>query len=190
MDSRIIPAVAVAPAIALQHSRRRKYSYMNPPLSQRRSSSLRNTSLGLDRSVDANQSVACHMRLRFDGRYSWRTQHLFDPDALAQITGSPNPESCNTPNVLGFIFEQMGRWKTDHDKGRYAVDRFSCGFTFALTMAVDAILMVRTPHNMVFTQSRGFVLGALLGSPCLTASVIPFDSPRRGHRFFGNVVSF
>ena len=41
-----------------------------------------------------------------------------------------------TSIVLGFIFEQMGRWKTKHDKRRYAVDRFSYGFTFALTMGL------------------------------------------------------
>ena len=41
-----------------------------------------------------------------------------------------------TPIALGFIFEWFGRWKTDHDKPRYAVDRFSYGFTFALTMGL------------------------------------------------------
>jgi len=41
-----------------------------------------------------------------------------------------------TPIVLGFIFEALGRWKTNHDKPRYAVDRFSYGFTFALTMGL------------------------------------------------------
>ena len=41
-----------------------------------------------------------------------------------------------TPIVLGFIFETLGRWKTNNDKTRYAVDRFSYGFTFALTMGL------------------------------------------------------
>ena len=41
-----------------------------------------------------------------------------------------------TPIVLGFIFEALGRWKANHDKPRYAVDRFSYGFTFALTMGL------------------------------------------------------
>ena len=41
-----------------------------------------------------------------------------------------------TPIVLGFMFEFMGRWKTSHAKARYAVDRFSYGFTFALTMGL------------------------------------------------------
>ena len=41
-----------------------------------------------------------------------------------------------TPIALGFIFEALGRWKTNHDKPRYAVDRFSYGFTFALTMGL------------------------------------------------------
>lgn len=41
-----------------------------------------------------------------------------------------------TPIALGFIFEFIGRWKANHDKRRYAVDRFSYGFTFALTMGL------------------------------------------------------
>ena len=41
-----------------------------------------------------------------------------------------------TPIALGFIFELLGRWKTNHDKPRYSVDRFSYGFTFALTMGL------------------------------------------------------
>lgn len=41
-----------------------------------------------------------------------------------------------TPIILGIIFENMGRWKTKNDKPRYAVDRFSYGFTFALTMGL------------------------------------------------------
>ena len=41
-----------------------------------------------------------------------------------------------TPIVLGFVFEALGRWKTNNDKPRYAVDRFSYGFTFALTMGL------------------------------------------------------
>jgi len=39
-----------------------------------------------------------------------------------------------TPLVLGSIFEATGRWRSNHDKPRYSVDRFSYGFTFALTM--------------------------------------------------------
>ena len=41
-----------------------------------------------------------------------------------------------TPIVLGFVFEALGRWETKHEKPRYAVDRFSYGFTFALTMGL------------------------------------------------------
>jgi len=41
-----------------------------------------------------------------------------------------------TPIVLGFIFEAMGRWRSNQDKPRYSVDRFSYGFTFALTMGL------------------------------------------------------
>lgn len=40
------------------------------------------------------------------------------------------------PIVLGFIFEALGRWRSNHDKPRYLVDRFSFGFTFALTMVL------------------------------------------------------
>ena len=41
-----------------------------------------------------------------------------------------------TPIILGFLFEGFGRWKTNNDKPRYLVDRFSYGFTFALTMGL------------------------------------------------------
>jgi len=45
-------------------------------------------------------------------------------------------------------------------------------------------------HNMVFTQGHGFVLGDLFGLPCSFAPLSRFGLPRRGHRLFGNVVSF
>jgi hypothetical protein len=41
-----------------------------------------------------------------------------------------------TPIMLGFAFELFGRWKTKVEKPRYAFDRFSYGFTFALTMGL------------------------------------------------------
>ena len=41
-----------------------------------------------------------------------------------------------TPILLGFIFEALGRWKANHERPRYAVDRFSYGFTFALAMGL------------------------------------------------------
>lgn len=41
-----------------------------------------------------------------------------------------------TPILLGFIFDALGRWKTNHDKPRHAVDRFSYGFMFALMMGL------------------------------------------------------
>jgi hypothetical protein len=41
-----------------------------------------------------------------------------------------------TPTILGFLFELFGRWKTTNDKPRYMLDRFSYGFTFALTMGL------------------------------------------------------
>ena len=43
---------------------------------------------------------------------------------------------------------------------------------------------------MVFTQGLGFVVAASYDLPRLIASVMPFGLPRRGHRLFGNVVSF
>ena len=41
-----------------------------------------------------------------------------------------------TPILLGLFFEAIGRWKTKNEKTRYLVDRFSYGFTFALTMGL------------------------------------------------------
>ncbi len=41
-----------------------------------------------------------------------------------------------TPILLGFVFEAFGRWKTNQEKPRYAVDRFSYGFSFALAMGL------------------------------------------------------
>ena len=49
--------------------------------------------------------------------------------------------------------------------------------------------MIGSP-NMVFTQGRGFVIGDLLGLPHLTASMTCLGLLRRGHRLFGNAVSF
>ena len=49
------------------------------------------------------------------------------------------------------------------------------------------------PHladNMVFTQGRGFVLGASLGLPDSFAPLSRSGLQRRGHRLFGNVISF
>ena len=43
---------------------------------------------------------------------------------------------------------------------------------------------------MVFTQGRGFAVGASFGLPRLFAPLSRFGLPRRGHRLFGNVVSF
>ncbi|WP_145176876.1 hypothetical protein [Rubripirellula lacrimiformis] len=55
------------------------------------------------------------------------------------LLASPRMQLLNlaiTPILLGFIFEAMGRWRSNHDKPRYSVDRFSYGFTFALTMGL------------------------------------------------------
>ena len=45
-------------------------------------------------------------------------------------------------------------------------------------------------HNMVFTQGRGFVFGESIGLPRLFALTVCFGLRRRGHRLFGNAVSF
>ena len=46
-----------------------------------------------------------------------------------------------TPILLGFLFEFFGRWKAKHEKPRHMVDRFSYGFTFALTMGLVRFLL-------------------------------------------------
>jgi len=56
--------------------------------------------------------------------------HLFKSPVLQVVN------LAITPIALGFIFEALGRWKTNHDKPRHAVDHFSYGFTFALTMGL------------------------------------------------------
>ena len=43
---------------------------------------------------------------------------------------------------------------------------------------------------MVFTQGHGFVVGASFGLPRSYAPLLRVGLPRRGHRLFGNVVSF
>ena len=43
---------------------------------------------------------------------------------------------------------------------------------------------------MVFTQGRGFVLGASFGLQESFAPLSRTGLPRRGHRLFGNVISF
>ena len=43
---------------------------------------------------------------------------------------------------------------------------------------------------MVFTQGRGFVVGASFGLLCLFALLSLAGLPRRGHRLFGNACSF
>ena len=45
-------------------------------------------------------------------------------------------------------------------------------------------------HNMVFTQGRGFVLGASLGLQISLAPLSRSGLQRRGHRLFGNVIPF
>ena len=56
-----------------------------------------------------------------------------------QLLNSPLLQILNlaiTPILLGFLFELLGRWKTKNEKTRYFVDRFSYGFTFAITMGL------------------------------------------------------
>ena len=43
---------------------------------------------------------------------------------------------------------------------------------------------------MVFTQGHGFVVGELFGLPRPFAPLLRVGLQRRGHRLFGNVVSF
>ena len=43
---------------------------------------------------------------------------------------------------------------------------------------------------MVFTQGHGFVLGTSFGLLCSLAPLSRVGLPCRGHRLFGNVVSF
>ncbi len=47
-----------------------------------------------------------------------------------------------TPIVLGLAFEGLGRWRSKRDKPRYAVDRFSYGFVFALVMGLVRYFLV------------------------------------------------
>ena len=47
-----------------------------------------------------------------------------------------------------------------------------------------------TAYNMVFTQGHGFVLGESFGLPASFAPLSCVGLPRRGHRLFGNAVSF
>ena len=59
---------------------------------------------------------------------------------------------------------------------------------------VNSVLAAETSRtgspNMVFTQGRGFVLGASFGLPRLFALTVCSGLPRRGHRLFGNAVMF
>ena len=45
-------------------------------------------------------------------------------------------------------------------------------------------------HNMVFTQGRGFVLGISFDLQNWFAPLSRVGLPCRGHRLFGNVISF
>ena len=55
---------------------------------------------------------------------------------------------------------------------------------------MDTKLAVLRPPNMVLTQGNGFVVEVLYGLPCPFAPLLRVGLPRRGHRLFGNVVSF
>ena len=53
-----------------------------------------------------------------------------------------------------------------------------------------SVLVLHRSHNMVFTQGRGFVLGASFGLLISFAPLSRSGLQRRGHRLFGNVISF
>ena len=60
----------------------------------------------------------------------------------------------------------------------------------SITVIRRCLFRSSVTDNMVFTQGRGFVAVASFGLLRLTASMMSFGSPRRGHRLFGNVASF
>ena len=51
-------------------------------------------------------------------------------------------------------------------------------------------ILIHRSRNMVFTQGRGFVLGASFGLQISFAPLSRFGSPRRGHRLLGTYGSF
>ena len=51
-------------------------------------------------------------------------------------------------------------------------------------------MVAQVAHNMVFTQGRGFVSGVSFGLQLSFAPLLRFGLQRRGHRLFGNVISF
>ena len=55
---------------------------------------------------------------------------------------------------------------------------------------MDSVLAGSDSHNMVFTQSLGFVLGESFGLLRRFAPLSRVGWQRRGHRLFGNVAFF
>jgi hypothetical protein len=58
---------------------------------------------------------------------------------------------------------------------------------------MDNLSVLQLPDNMVFmvfTLGRGFVFGGSFGLRISFAPLSRFGLPRRGHRLFGNVISF
>ena len=55
---------------------------------------------------------------------------------------------------------------------------------------METVKVVRRSPNMVFTQGRGFALGESCGLQNSIAPLSRSGLPRRGHRLFGNVISF
>ena len=51
-------------------------------------------------------------------------------------------------------------------------------------------MAARRAGNMAFTKGRGFVFGVSFGLRDLFAPLSRVGLPRRGHRLFGNVISF
>ncbi|QEG24840.1 hypothetical protein MFFC18_47630 [Mariniblastus fucicola] len=95
---------------------------------------------------------------------------------LAGLRFLPDCDSCRFahPNVVS----------ADQQSG------FPCASCFWCLWHTHTSSTSLRSHNMVFTQSHGFVLGNLFGLPRLFAPLSRIGLPRRGHRLFGNVVSF
>ena len=56
-----------------------------------------------------------------------------------------------------------------------------------------AVLVLARPHNMVFTQRRGFVLGASIGLQIRSLRcrvLVCHAADSRGHRLFGSIGYF
>ncbi|MCA9217944.1 MAG: hypothetical protein KDB27_32965 [Planctomycetales bacterium] len=57
-------------------------------------------------------------------------EHFIDSQALRRVN------LVVTPILLGFVFEVVGKYRQNHGKEKRLLDRFSYGFSFALTMGL------------------------------------------------------